>query len=460
MQRNNNSHGRESHNGGSKNGRLSLSERRSRALTDAIAAAKNGKSELEIIVKAEESRKDDVARQLQRIGQVGHVYKLIPYLSLRCDADYADILRKASSGDVSDSVFEKTFRNIMPAISAIEVSSKFSIPKAKLARNTAPVAVGAARLKQRAPLWNLEAIGAYEAQGYGTGEGVNVAIIDSGVDYSHSQLRARFGTDKGYDFVKNDSEPMDKNGHGTHVAGTVASADYGVAAGCRLYAVRVLDENGSGSEADAIAGIEWCIKNGIDVANMSFGGPVASQAFEEICAYAWQQGILLAAAAGNSGYGANYPAAFGDSVIAVAAVDEELNHPGFSNIYETNDIAAPGVNVVSTYIGESYATLSGTSMASPHVAGSLALALSVAAGTAADMEKLMKSKAENLGEQETFGAGLIRIDGMASYLAGTAEYPGNRQPLVRDYFSFEKKVDLALNNFARDALTEVKRMFS
>ncbi len=459
MQYDRNNHGHESN-----NSKLSLSERRNRALTDAIATAKSGKSELEIIIKAEEKRKDDVARQLQRIGQVRHVYSLIPYLSLRCDADYADILRKASSGEVSDSVFEKTFRSIMPAISVIDISSKFSIPKAKQAKSTAPAAVQLPRLKSRTSLWNLEAIGAYEAQGYGTGEGVNVAVIDSGVDYSHSQLRERFGTDKGYDFVKNDSEPMDQNGHGTHVAGTVASRDYGIATGCRLYAVRVLDENGSGSEADAIAGIEWCIKNGIDVVNMSFGGPVASQAFEEICRYAWQQGVLLAAAAGNSGYGANYPAAFGDSVIAVAAVDGELSHPGFSNIYETNDIAAPGVNVASTYLGESYATMSGTSMASPHVTGSLALALSVAAqaGEAAEMEKIMKSKAENLGEQEVFGAGLIRIDAMVEYLAGKAAYSDNRRqlPMIKDYFSFEKKVDLAVSGFAKDALAEVKRMFS
>src|SRR3989338_4889618 len=204
MQNNNHNSGH-----GGNNSKLSLSERRNRALTDAIAAAKGGKSELEIIIKAEERRKEEDVSQLQRIGQVRHVYSLIPYLSLPCDADYADILRKASSGKVSDSVFEKAFRSIMPAISAIDISSKFSIPKARLARNTAPAAVRMPRLKLRTSLWNLEAIWAYEAQGYGTGEGVNVAVIDSGVDYSHSQLKGRFGTDKGYDFVKNDNEPMD-----------------------------------------------------------------------------------------------------------------------------------------------------------------------------------------------------------------------------------------------------------
>lgn len=465
MQRNNHGNHSGSNHGGNYSSKLSLSARRNSALTEAIASAKNGKSELEIIIKAEENRKQDVANQLQRIGHVKHVYQFIPYLSLRCDADYADILRKASSGNVSDSVFERTFRNIIPAISAIDVSSNFSIPKAKakLAANNAS-AVHAPRIKSRTAMWNLEAIGAYEAQGYGTGDGINVAVIDTGIDYSHSQLRGRFGTDKGYDFVKNDNEPMDQNGHGTHVAGTVASRDYGVAPGSRLYAVRVLDKDGSGSEANAIAGIEWCIKNSIDVANMSFGGPVASQAFEDICKYAQEQGILLAAAAGNNGYGANYPAAFGDSVIAVAAVDEGLNHPDFSNIYETNDISAPGVNVVSTYIGESYATLSGTSMASPHVTGGLALALSVAASAeaASEMEEIMKRSAESLGAPEIFGAGIIRVDGMAKYLAENSAYSGKKsvQPLLKDYFRFEKAADSAVKGFADDAVAEIKRLFS
>ena len=456
MQRNGHN-GNSNHNNHSSSHRhsynASLSAKRNTALTAAITSARGSKSELEIIIKAEYGRRDEVARQLERIGKVEHVYSFVPYLSLRCDADYADILRKASSGNVSDSVFEKTFRSIIPAISAIDVSSNFSIPKTK---------PGARTHTAKSSLWNLDAIGAYDAQGYGTGEDVKIAIIDTGIDYNHSQLRDRFGSEKGYDFVKNDNDPMDQNGHGTHVAGTVASIDYGIAIGCRLYAVRGLDQDGSGSEAGAIAGIEWCIKNNIDVANMSFGGPIASQAFEDVCSYARQQGVLLVAAAGNSGYGASYPAAFGDSVIAVAAVDQELSHPEFSNIYETNDISAPGVDVVSTYIGERYATLSGTSMASPHVTGSLGLAKSIASGLADDLEAIMKSKAQNLGDAEIFGAGLLKVDLMAKFLSGESRYARNGQPmsLVKDYMAFEKTADAALSRFAKDALTEVRRIFS
>ncbi len=442
-------------------GRFSLSAKRQKALLDSIAAAKSDKKELEIIIKTEAAKREEVARQLQRIGQVRHVYELVPYLSLKCDADYADILRKASSGNVSDSVFERAFRSIIPAIAAIDVSNNFSIPKVK-AKSAATTAVVIRKPAITSGLWNLDAIGAYTAQQYGSGEEIKVAIIDSGVDYDHSQLRERFGNDKGYDFVRNDTEPMDENGHGTHVAGIVASSDYGVAPGCRLYAVRVLDANGSGSEADAIAGIEWCIKNNVDVANMSFGGPVASQALEEICILVWQQGILLVAAAGNSGYGANYPAAFGEPVIAVAAVDEELKHPDFSNIYETNDIAAPGVDVVSTYPGESYATMSGTSMASPHVAGSLALAKSVSSGHD-QLEELMKDKADSYNDPEVFGAGLVRVDRMAEYLAGTGKNLSRNNsllPLLNNYRRLEKAADAAIKGFAQDAAAEIRRLLS
>ncbi len=436
----------------------SLAAKRRRALTEAIAAAKGSKSELELIIRTEHARKEEVASQLQRIGQVRHVYEFVPYVSMKCDADYADILRKASSGSVSDSVFERAFRSIIPAIAGIELSNSFTIPKSPAASTTAVVI---AKPKLKSGLWNLDAVGAYTAQQYGSGDEVKVAIIDSGVDYSHSQLRQRFGSDKGYDFVKNDNQPMDGNGHGTHVAGVVAAADYGVAPSSQLYAVRVLDENGSGSDADAIAGIEWCIKNSVDIANMSFGGPLASQALEEVCEYAWQQGMILVAAAGNNGYGANYPAAFGKSVIAVAAVDENLRHPDFSNIYETNDIAAPGVGIVSTYLNERYATLTGTSMASPHVAGSLALALSIS--REGSLEGVMKEEAEKLGEEDAFGAGLVRVDRMAEYLAGAGLNLGRGNsplPLLNNYRRFEKAADAAVKAFAQDAVAEIRRLLS
>ena len=414
---------------------------RKQALANAIESAMQDKSELELIIKAT-GRREDVARQLERIGKVRRFYGLIPYISLRCGFDYAGILVKATSGDVEDSVFERTFRRIIPEISRIDASSTITIH-----------GVSAILLeKTKAALWNLDAIGAYEAQHYGSGEGVSVAVADTGIDYTHSQLRDRFGSDKGHDFVKDDGKPFDENGHGTHVAGIIASSGYGVAPSSRLYSVRVLDGNGSGSEADLIAGIEWCIQNGIDIVNMSLGSPAASSALEDICTYAWQRGMILVAAAGNNGYGANYPAAFGDSVIAVAAVDEASNRPDFSAIYETNDIAAPGVKINSTYPGEQYANLTGTSMASPHVAGALSLIMSITGGNEM-LEEQMKEKARRLGKPEEFGAGLVRVDRMAESLQ--SGYAG--ASLLPRYLRLEHAAGNALKRFTGEAAAEMKR---
>jgi subtilisin len=389
-----------------------MTSKRNRILADAISAARTDKSELELIIGTDTHRRDDVARQLERIGKLQYFYDFVPYVSLVCDADYADILRKASSGKLSDSIFDKNFRNIVSMIESVELSNELTIPEPSSVVKSSEAMTG---------LWGLEVIGAYKARQFGNGSGVSVAVIDSGVDYTHPLLKNRFGSVKGYDFVEGNKEPFDKNGHGTHVAGTIASDDFGIAPGCNLYAVRALDENGAGNEADAIAGIEWCVRNKIDVANMSFGSPMASFAMREVCDYAWQQGMILVAAAGNDGYGPNYPAAFGDSVIAVAAVDENLRHPEFSNVWETNDISAPGVNIASTYPGNKYSMMTGTSMASPHVAGSLALALSVSSSQ--NLESVMADTADELGDHDTFGSGLIRVDKMVQYLPGS-EYVG------------------------------------
>ena len=125
---------------------------------------------------------------------------------------------------------------------------------------------------------------------------------------------------------------------------------------------------------------------------------------------------MIVAGAGNFGFGAKEPAAFGEPVIAVAAVDEQNRHAGFSNVYETNDISAPGVDIVSSYNG-GYASLSGTSMAAPHVTGSLALVLS-ALKSNRDLGALMEDTAQNLEEgsfpeRDVYGAGLLRVDLMA-----------------------------------------------
>ncbi|MBI3052169.1 S8 family peptidase [Candidatus Woesearchaeota archaeon] len=331
--------------------------------------------------------KDAAEDTIGNLGRVTHVFECIPYVSAVLPQQDIRRMLGRHNGE---------FRRI---IKDVQASATVSLPKATRAKTGS--------------LWNLENIGAYDAWEYSTGQGVKVAIIDTGAEYTHPEIEGCFESNKGYDFVGNSRDPIDRQGHGTHVSGICAGKEYGVAPGCTLYAVRVLDENGSGSESNVIAGIEWAIKNGMDVANLSLGSPVASSAFENICWYAAEKGLILVAAAGNDGgVHASYPAAFGEPVIAVAASDRDNEHAEFSNIFRTNDVTGPGVGIASAYLNRGYATFSGTSMAAPHVSGSIALALPVAGQ--GDMYGLVESTAKKIGDgdRDVYGAGLVRADAM------------------------------------------------
>ena len=381
------------------NHRLAFLRRKN--LDKSIRKSREDREPVELIVKTHEGKKSSLVKELENLGEITHEFESIPYLSFKCDShdgyEISQVFHK-----LSDS---KAYRAIASSISVIDISSTFRIPN--VTKESAAFSMSG--------VWNLEQIGTYLARQHASGEGVSVAVIDTGVDYGHPEVSRNFGSRKGYDFVRKDSDPMDMNGHGTHVAGIAAGKKYGVATRSSLYAVRVLDENGMGSEADTIAGLDWASKNSVDVINLSLGSPYASGALEDMCYYLANNGVLIAAAAGNDGFGPNYPAAFGDPVIAVAATDENKNHADFSNIYETNDISAPGVRITSSY-GGGYAALSGTSMASPHVAGGLALVLS-ALKRDADLDELLDSTAEHLDssgfpERDVYGAGLMRVDRM------------------------------------------------
>lgn len=393
-----------------RNNRLEFLRRN--ALDKGIRGSRKNRQPIELIVKVEFGKRDWLARELDKVGKVNHIFRAIPYLSFSCDAEDAYHLNQAFR-KLAD---KRAYSAIASSISVIDISNTFSIP-------------GVSRkLGERASssLWNLENIGAYDAQEIALGEGVKLAILDTGIDYRHKEVSNSFGDDKGYDFVRKSSDPMDFNGHGTHVAGIAVGRNYGVARASEVYAVRVLDENGMGSEANTIAGLDWANSHDADVINLSLGSPYASTALEDMCYYLANKGVLLVAATGNYGFGPNYPAAFGEPVIAVAAVDEALRHPDFSNIYETNDISAPGVEITSSYIG-GYATLSGTSMASPHVAGSLALVLS-AVKRERNLEELMEETAQKLEsgafpERDVYGAGLVRVDRMARAVAEAGKEP-------------------------------------
>ncbi|MDR6225346.1 S8 family peptidase [Desmospora profundinema] len=202
---------------------------------------------------------------------------------------------------------------------------------------------------------------------------VKVAILDTGVDYNHEDLAGK--VEKGGDYIDNDQDPMDEQGHGTHCAGIAAAATdngigiAGMAPDVTIYAVRVLDANGSGSY-DAIAkGIIDAADAGSDVISMSLGGSQGSRTLEEAVNYAHEQGSVVVAAAGNSSTNApSYPAYY-ENAIAVAATDENDRLANFSNYGDWVDVAAPGVNILSTMPNNQYQNQSGTSMATPYVAG-------------------------------------------------------------------------------------------
>ncbi|WP_457559402.1 S8 family peptidase [Candidatus Harpocratesius sp.] len=232
--------------------------------------------------------------------------------------------------------------------------------------------------------WGISRINAIEAANAVDESSVIIAILDTGMDLDHPDLAARYVW--GYDIVNQDTIPDDDNGHGTHCAGIIAGIDndigvVGVAPNVGLYIIKVLNRRGSGTDQQVADGIIMATNgpDGIpgtsddaDVISMSLGGSYA-ELIENAVAYAISYGVVVVAATGNE-YADEpaYPAAY-PGVIKVGATDINDVEADFSNDGET--ILAPGVSIYSTYIGASYATMSGTSMATPHVAGVCALAI-------------------------------------------------------------------------------------
>lgn len=349
---------------------------------------------------------------IENAGEV-HRFRLIPYIAIEMSKEDSRRLEKIKKG--------------FDGICGIYQGQVFYTPEAlmeelagdKLLRRIGFLDLLKSRSEQEDD-WNLTNIGAKKAQEKAGGEGMIISIIDTGVDYRHPELSARFGEYKGYDFVRRKDDPFDYNGHGTHVSGSAAGEKVGVANKSILYAMRVLNENGWGTEGSVLAGMEESIIRKANVMSMSLGSKYYSDAEAQLCLKAWQAGIFLAAAAGNERYGPSYPAAM-KGAHAVAAVNRYNNRAPFSNIWHTNFLAAPGVDVYSCLPNNRYARYSGTSMATPHVAGCAALAMSYAKkrGKGLDirqLEELMKANAQELGKKDEFGYGLVRIDKMVEAL--------------------------------------------
>jgi hypothetical protein len=279
--------------------------------------------------------------------------------------------------------------------------------------------------------WGVNMVNAPEVweQGY-TGQDVIVAVIDTGVDYNHPDLDANIwvnsneiadnGIDddgngfiddtKGWDFVNNDNDPMDDDtgaGHGTHVAGTIAAEknDFGVtgvAYNAKIMPVKVLDAGGFGTWSNVAAGIKYAADNGANVINLSLGGGYSAEVADAV-KYATEKGSVVVMAAGNAsssqpGFPANLANQWG---VAVGAVDNTNKMASFSNKAGTTTldyIVAPGANIYSTNPNNQYKSLSGTSMATPHVAGVAALILSANSNlTAAEVEEILTATANPTG---------------------------------------------------------------
>jgi serine protease len=209
------------------------------------------------------------------------------------------------------------------------------------------------------------------------GSGVTAYVIDTGVVNTHNEFGGR--SVSGYDFVDNDSNATDCNGHGTHVAGTIGGQSYGIAKNVNIVGVRVLGCNGSGTNSGVINGINWVKNNatGPSVANMSLGGG-ASQATDDAVNSAVNAGVTFVVAAGNDNANAcNYSPARAASAITVGSTASNDGRSSFSNYGSCLDIYAPGSSIKSAWYTSNSATrtISGTSMASPHVAGVVALYL-------------------------------------------------------------------------------------
>lgn len=278
--------------------------------------------------------------------------------------------------------------------------------------------------------WHMERIGAPRAWDFATGRGVTVAVVDTGIaceDYGPFMK----GTDlkatecvPGWNFDAGNEHANDDQGHGTHVAGTIAQSTNnalgaaGIAFHAKLMPVKVLNENGFGTTANVADGIRWAAEHGAQVINLSLGGPRNSKVLQEAIDFAIGRGAVVVAAAGNTGGHVQFPGA-SDGVIGVSATDADDKIAKFSSRGDGVDLAAPGVNVVQQTVCnhghdkcQHFPGYSGTSMASPHVAGAAALLVGLGVTEPVAVEEALRRSARMVDASpegvKLYGAGILQ----------------------------------------------------
>jgi len=288
-----------------------------------------------------------------------------------------------------------------------------------------------ATVTQTNPPWGLDRIGQRDlplnhAYSYtSTGSGVNAYIIDTGIRITHTQFGGRASV--AFDAVGDGQNGNDCNGHGTHVSGTVGGVKYGVAKNVSLVAVRVLNCQGSGTTSGVIAGIDWVTANRVlpAAANMSLGGGL-STTLNQAVASAVASGVTFAVAAGNSSANACSSSPSSEpSAITVGATDINDGFAYFSNFGSCVDINAPGVSITSDWYSSNTATntISGTSMAAPHVAGAAALYLSAnPTATPAQVASALTTNATS-GAITAVPAGTVNLLLYTGFIGGGAPPP-------------------------------------
>ncbi|HEX9373232.1 MAG TPA: S8 family serine peptidase, partial [Roseiflexaceae bacterium] len=271
--------------------------------------------------------------------------------------------------------------------------------------------------------WALRDIHAFEAWDITTGGDITIALLDTGVSYSHPDLKGKLL--RGHDFFNNDDDASDDEGHGTYTAGVVAAnTDNGVGiAGicwrCKILPVKVLGSRGQGDDATIAAGIRWAVDQGARIISMSLGGPDDTAVIRDAVTYAHDHNVLIIAASGNGqaeGNVPNYPAAY-PTVLAVSATNSTDGVTGFSTTGDFVGISAPGVGLWSTLWsrreGDTYGVANGTSAACPHVAGAAALALTLRPDLSADqLAQVLEAAADDQGapgRDPEYGYGRINL---------------------------------------------------
>ncbi|MRH41201.1 S8 family serine peptidase [Aquibacillus halophilus] len=359
-----------------------------------VYAEESGLQERDVIIVYKNDKGKDIV--IEGSKEVNYEFKTVPAIAVSATED--ELVRLKSNSNI-DYIEE----NI--PFSMIE-TGQVEIFNATTSETT------------EATQWNILATNILESwkQGY-TGNGVKVAVLDTGIS-THDELTIAGGVST----VDYTDSWEDDNGHGTHVSGIIAAQPeittvngidvVGLAPNVDLYAVKILDNTGSGNLQDILEGLDWAIANEMDILNLSIGSIGYSKLLEQMINDAYDKGIILVAASGNDGLenSVHYPAKF-TNVIAASSVSELLNISDFSSTGNEVDFSAPGENIISTFTKGIYASQSGTSQATPHVTGMLALLKEkYPHSTNSELKVLLSLNAKDLGvpgQDPYYGYGFV-----------------------------------------------------